>query len=182
MEHNLELAHFVFLCIFTVEMALKIVGLGWKGYIRDKFNAFDAVIVGSDILEAAMEPPSFLVSTHSALESGGVSILRAFRLFRVFRLARRWKSLRVLLSMIGRAFASIGNFGVLLFLFIYIFALLGMQVRTRRRLTTTARYRSSNVFENFSATQCASTTKDTLHRPPSMGFGAERYVRALFSS
>ncbi|EGZ10886.1 hypothetical protein PHYSODRAFT_337660 [Phytophthora sojae] len=51
------------------KMALKIVGLGWKGYIRDKFNAFDAVIVGSDILEAAMEPPSFLVSTHSALES-----------------------------------------------------------------------------------------------------------------
>ncbi|KAE8884912.1 hypothetical protein PF003_g31106 [Phytophthora fragariae] len=29
--------------------------------------------------------------------------------------------------MIGRAFASIGNFGVLLFLFIYIFALMGMQ-------------------------------------------------------
>ncbi|GMF40775.1 unnamed protein product [Phytophthora lilii] len=127
METNLEIAHFAFLCIFVVEMILKLFGLGWRHYFRDKLNCFGAAIVVSDILEVSISPPSFM-STHGAYQTGAVSLLRAFRLFRVFRLARRWKSPRDILAMIAQAVASIGNFGVLLFLFIYIFSLMGMQV------------------------------------------------------
>ena len=31
--------------LFTVEMILKIIGLGIKGYINDSFNLFDAFVV-----------------------------------------------------------------------------------------------------------------------------------------
>jgi len=134
MSANLELAHFVFLSLFVVEMLLKLGGLGWKNYFLDKFNIFDAVIILCDVIEVSSLPPRFLVSKHSTIEAGSVSLLRSFRLFRVFRLARRWKSFRDLLSMIAHAVASIGNFGVLLFLFLYIFALMGMQVSVKPEL------------------------------------------------
>lgn len=129
-EVHLEMTHFVFLCVFVVELLLKLAGLGWRQFLCDRFNLFDAVVVLSDLIEVAALQPSFLASDHELNSSGAraISILRAFRLFRVFRLARRWKSLRDLLGMITKAVASIGNFGVLLFLFLYIFALMGMQV------------------------------------------------------
>ncbi|KAE8959946.1 hypothetical protein PF011_g30265, partial [Phytophthora fragariae] len=129
MEVHLEMTHFVFLCVFVVELLLKLAGLGMRQFLCDRFNIFDAVVVVSDLIEVAALQPSFLASDHDLNSSGAraISILRAFRLFRVFRLARRWKSLRDLLGMITKAVASIGNFGVLLFLFLYIFALMGMQ-------------------------------------------------------
>ncbi|KAE9188792.1 hypothetical protein PF002_g25223 [Phytophthora fragariae] len=127
MDANLELAHFVLLCVFVVEMLLKLAGLGFRQYLRDKFNVFDAVIVLADLIEAAIIPPLFLGSSHKTSQTGSISLFRAFRLFRVFELARNWKSLRNLLQMIAQTVASIGNFGVLLFLFVYVFALMGMQ-------------------------------------------------------
>ncbi|GMF38771.1 unnamed protein product [Phytophthora fragariaefolia] len=128
MDTNLELAHFVFLCIFVLEMLLKISGLGLRQYAHDRFNVFDAAIVLADLIEAAVIPPSFLASAHKTYKIGSISLLRAFRLFRLLELARNWKSLRDLLQMIAQGVASIGNFGVLLFLFVYVFALIGMQV------------------------------------------------------
>ncbi|EGZ10885.1 hypothetical protein PHYSODRAFT_337659 [Phytophthora sojae] len=129
MESNLELAHFVFLCVFVLELLLKLAGLGWRQYFYDRFNVFDAVVVVSDVIEVIALQQSFSASDVGFDASGArsISLLRAFRLVRVFRLARRWKSLRDLLRMIAKAVASIGNFGGLLFLFLYIFALMGMQ-------------------------------------------------------
>ena len=59
--------------------------------------------------------------------AGALSVLRAVRLFRVFKLARQWKSMHTLLAKTLTTCYDIWPFAVLLFLFIYIFALLGMQ-------------------------------------------------------
>ncbi|GMF38756.1 unnamed protein product [Phytophthora fragariaefolia] len=126
MDEDLEIVNFALSCVFVVEMVMKMFGLGLRQYSRDKFNLFDAFIVTTGILETVASPPSFMSSNPP--KKGAVSALRSFRLFRVFKLARDWKSLRELLEMIARAFASITNFGVLLFLFIYIYALVGVQV------------------------------------------------------
>jgi voltage-dependent calcium channel L type alpha-1D len=58
---------------------------------------------------------------------GAVSAMRAFRLFRIVKLARSWESLKLLLDSIAHTVAAIGNFTVLLGLFIYVYSLLGMQ-------------------------------------------------------
>jgi voltage-dependent calcium channel L type alpha-1D len=58
---------------------------------------------------------------------GAVSALRAFRLFRIVKLARSWESLKILLDSIAHTIAAIGNFTILLGLFIYVYALMGMQ-------------------------------------------------------
>ncbi|KAE9244476.1 hypothetical protein PF004_g5659 [Phytophthora fragariae] len=124
MNMKLEVAHIGFLGIFTLEMTLKLAGLGWRDYVRDQINLFDAVIVFSDIVEVLVRPPSLTIPASGA---DTITLLRSFRLLRLFRLARHWPSFRNLLEMIAQAVTSIGNFSVLLFLFIYIFALLGMQ-------------------------------------------------------
>ncbi|GMF29773.1 unnamed protein product [Phytophthora lilii] len=128
MDEDLEIVNFALSCVFVIEMVMKLFGLGLRQYSRDKFNLFDAFIVTMGLLEMIASPPSFMSSNPP--KKGAVSALRSFRLFRVFKLARDWKSLRELLEMIARAVASITNFGVLLFLFIYIYALVGVQVGT----------------------------------------------------
>ncbi|KAL4176852.1 hypothetical protein KRP22_001792 [Phytophthora ramorum] len=124
-ELNLEIINFALSCVFVAEMVIKILGLGFKLYARDRFNLFDAFVVIMGLLEMILSPPSFM--SENQPKKRAVSSLRSFRLFRVFKLARNWRSLRELLEMIGRAIAGIANFGVLFFIFIYIYALIGMQ-------------------------------------------------------
>ena len=58
--------------------------------------------------------------------SGATSSLRAFRLFRIFKIFRVG-NLRIMLDSLTKTIQSIGNYVVLLILFIYVFALMGMQ-------------------------------------------------------
>lgn len=111
----LNLGNTIFTLIFTLEVILKIIGLGMKEFARDRFNLFDALIVVFSLLDL------FIISGNSSF-----SALRAFRLFRIFKIFRVG-NLRVLLDSITMTVSSIGNYVVLLILFIYVYALLGMQ-------------------------------------------------------
>jgi hypothetical protein len=72
-------------------MIIKLIGLGFKEYVKDTFNIFDAVVVALSLIE--------LVLVGAGIGSGGgaFSALRAVRLLRVFKLARSWKGLYDLL-------------------------------------------------------------------------------------
>jgi len=109
----LAVVNTVFTVIFTVEVVLKLIGLGVRGYAADKFNLFDALIVMISIAEMF------------AAEGGPLSALRAFRLFRIFKLFRAG-DLRTLLDSIAFTVVTIKDYTILLALFIYVFALLGM--------------------------------------------------------
>jgi len=125
---SLEIVNFVCTILFAMEMVLKLVGLGPAEYVRDGFNVFDALIVVMSMVELAVSPPAFFGTEDvGGGAGGGISALRTFRLFRVFKLAASWPSLKNLLTTILKTVKDIGNFGVLLLLFIYIFALVGMQ-------------------------------------------------------
>ena len=119
----LEQINFVLTLIFIGEMTLKIIGPGLKSYCKDLFNVFDAMIVCISIVELILEGSQGADGNGSS----GLSALRTFRLFRVLKLARSWGSLRQLLTTIAKSVSDVGNFGLLLFLLMYIFALVGMQ-------------------------------------------------------
>jgi hypothetical protein len=65
--------NFAFTIIFTIDMGLKLIAMGVLGYLRDKSNVFDGLIVILSLLE--------LVFLNS-----GSSAISAFRSFRIFRL------------------------------------------------------------------------------------------------
>lgn len=58
----------------------------------------------------------------------GVSVLRCVRLLRIFKVTKHWTSLRNLVASLINSMRAIASLLLLLFLFIVIFALLGMQV------------------------------------------------------
>lgn len=107
--------NYFFTSVFAIEVILKVIGLSPRKFIMDKFNIFDSIIVLVSVIELFFSSGS-----------GGVSALRAFRLFRIFKLFRTG-NLRVLLDSIAYTMGTIGNYVILLGLFIYVYSLLGMQ-------------------------------------------------------
>jgi len=81
--------------VFSVEMVLKLVGLGWQEYHTDRLNLFDGFIVCISVVELAIKV--FMTNPSS---STGLSALRSLRLFRIMKLARSWRSLRELLQTV----------------------------------------------------------------------------------
>ena len=59
--------------------------------------------------------------------AGALKAFRALRLLRMIKLARRWTALQEILVKMVASLESIAIFTMLLILFMYIFALLGMQ-------------------------------------------------------
>jgi Ion transport protein len=104
---------------FLLEMVIKVVALGIKGYLADPMNACDGAVVISSLVEIVV-----------FLQGGGrgtLSVFRAFRLMRVFKLARRWRELNKIVRTIFKSLPSIAYLSLLLLVFVFIMALLGMQ-------------------------------------------------------
>jgi len=80
----LELINFIFSIIFCFEMIVKLIGLGFRGYVEDRYNIFDALVVIIGFVDV-------FVQALSDQRGGSVtSVFRAFRLFRAFKLAKNW--------------------------------------------------------------------------------------------
>ncbi|XP_055999812.1 muscle calcium channel subunit alpha-1-like isoform X9 [Ostrea edulis] len=115
------IANLFFVILFTMEMLLKMYSLGLQGYFVSLFNRFDSFVVLFSIVEV------ILIYT-KVFPPLGVSVLRCARLLRVFKATRYWSSLRNLVASLLNSMRSIASLLLLLFLFIVICALLGMQL------------------------------------------------------
>lgn len=154
---NLETANVVLTVVFTAEMVLKAAGLGPRVYLSDAFNAFDAVIVATSLVELAV----------AAASSGGnagsiVGVFRTFRLLRVLKLAKSIKSLRILLVTTINSLPDIGWMSLLLVLFLFIFAVLGVQLfaGTLTSVPDPPPYNFDNLFNSMFAVLMVLTGDD----------------------
>lgn len=128
----LEAINFGLTLVFLIEMILKLLGLGLTEYVKDSFNVFDAMVVVLSVVSAAIAPPILIFGGPRNEDGASLSVLRSFRLFRVFKLVTRDENMKALLTKIGKTVADMSYFGILLFLFIYIFTLVGMQFFANR--------------------------------------------------
>jgi voltage-dependent calcium channel L type alpha-1D len=117
----LEIANRIFVILFSFEMLLKMYSLGITGYFVSNFNRFDCFVVIASIIE-------FGLIYQDLMPPLGISVLRCVRLLRVFKVTRYWTALRNLVASLLNSMKSIASLLLLLFLFIVIFALLGMQM------------------------------------------------------
>uniref|UniRef100_G1S8X0 Voltage-dependent L-type calcium channel subunit alpha n=1 Tax=Nomascus leucogenys TaxID=61853 RepID=G1S8X0_NOMLE len=136
-----DIANRVLLSLFTVEMLIKMYGLGLRQYFMSIFNRFDCFVVCSGILE-------ILLVESGAMTPLGISVLRCIRLLRIFKITKYWTSLSNLVASLLNSIRSIASLLLLLFLFIVIFALLGMQLFGGRYDFEDTEVRRSN-FDNF---------------------------------
>jgi voltage-gated sodium channel type II alpha len=83
---------------------------------QDGWNCFDFLIVVLSLVELLAEGVK------------GLSMLRSFRLLRVFKLAKSWKSLNDILTIMANTVGALSNLTFVLCIIIFIFAVMGMQL------------------------------------------------------
>ncbi|KAH0630118.1 hypothetical protein JD844_012766 [Phrynosoma platyrhinos] len=116
-----DIANKVLLALFTCEMLVKMYSLGLQSYFVSLFNRFDCFVVCGGIIETILVELEIM----SPL---GISVFRCVRLLRIFKVTRHWTSLSNLVASLLNSMKSIASLLLLLFLFIIIFSLLGMQL------------------------------------------------------
>ncbi|MCJ8744173.1 hypothetical protein PDJAM_G00115630 [Pangasius djambal] len=136
-----RVANRVLLAMFTLEMLVKMYSLGLQAYFVSLFNRFDCFVVCSGIIET-------ILVEHEIMSPLGISVLRCVRLMRIFKVTRRWASLSNLVASLLNSMKSIASLLLLLFLFIIIFALLGMQV-FGGKFNFDAMHKKRSSFDNF---------------------------------
>ena len=87
----------IFNSIFTVEMTLKIIALGWNRYLKDNWNMLDIVVVTS-----AWAPYFFPAM-------GNYSAIRAVRVLRALRTVNRVPELRKIILTLLSSIPQVGH-------------------------------------------------------------------------
>ena len=95
-RRNLAIANLVFTSVFALEMAIKLVVVGFPDYFNDLANRFDAFIAVSSVIEVVL-PPN--VTSLSILRV--TKILRLARVARLAKLVNKWRSLRIVVYQIA---------------------------------------------------------------------------------
>ena len=128
LEFALLVTNFVFTFFFTVEVAIKITGMGFWDFWMDNFNRFDLCIVGLSIIEVLAIGGSAIPALRSLKALRSMKVLKTFRVFRIFKMFRYLASLRIIGEVILSSLGSFISIAVLLFLFLLVFAIVGLHV------------------------------------------------------
>jgi len=121
---GLQIANAVFTWLFFSELLIKWTVPGMYDYYTASpgMNAFDTAIVMSSLVEIALSDSS---------SGGALRIVRMCRLVRAARagrLARRWPALRTVAQILVHSSEGLAPVMLLLLLFLFVAALLGMQL------------------------------------------------------
>lgn len=113
-----------FTYFFAGELVLRLVGMGFSKFLRDRMNYFDSIVVFLSLIEI-----SILSGGTSALSAfRAIRVFRIFRVLRVVRLLRYMNSMIHIVKAIGKSLSNFGYLFLLLGLFLVIFTLLGMTI------------------------------------------------------
>jgi len=114
----------IFTYIFTVEMCLKVIALGFVNtryaYLKDTWNRLDFTIVVSSLMDL------ILSNTTSGVEIGFLKVIRLLRVLRPLRTIKRNQNLSQVVNAIMGSFMSVLNVLVLVTLVGLVFGILGM--------------------------------------------------------
>ena len=120
-----------FLAFYSVELVLKIVGLGFifnKGaYLRDSWNILDFIIVSS-AYASIMQSTGTPANGAGADEGFSLTGLRAFRVLRPLRTISSIEGLKVLMTALLSALPLLRDTVIILMFFFLIFAIGGVQM------------------------------------------------------
>ena len=105
-------------------MALKLVGLGCHGYWREGWNVLDGCIVIMSIVEMLLT----WIFAGSGVKLSFLRILRMLRVARMLRLMKSWKGLYKIVMTVVKSIPQMSNVFILMFLIMFIFALVGIQL------------------------------------------------------
>nr|XP_018669384.1 sodium channel protein type 4 subunit alpha B-like isoform X2 [Ciona intestinalis] len=117
-----------FVVVFTLEIVIRIIAMG-KSYFYVPWNVFDFLLILASVLANAI--PIIITHTNPNTVSTVTStpwlpMFRMVRVARILRVARVASGIRTLLFALMLSAPALFNVGSLLFLFVFIYAIFGM--------------------------------------------------------
>ena len=117
----LELGGEVLSMCFIVELAIKLVGLGPRLYVKEPFNVLDGIIVAATSIE--------LIGGAEFVEKAGITkTMKLLRVLRLLKLIHYITPFRVMVAAMLRSLKALIWIVALIGIFICIFASMGMQL------------------------------------------------------
>ncbi|KAH7972504.1 hypothetical protein HPB52_012730 [Rhipicephalus sanguineus] len=118
-------AEWFFLTVFSVEIMLKIYAFGFVQFMKQAWNVFDFIIIGSAVVGTLYE---VAVGASNNSRTLTLDILLVLRVLRLVKLIRNFKKFRGIINTITNLGPSILTFGGVLFAVYYVYAVIGMEL------------------------------------------------------
>uniref|UniRef100_H2YKP0 Sodium channel protein n=1 Tax=Ciona savignyi TaxID=51511 RepID=H2YKP0_CIOSA len=112
-----------FVVVFTIEITIRIIAMG-KSYFYVPWNVFDFLLIFASVLGKHTLIISYL--TYFVTSTPWLPMFRMVRVARILRVARVASGIRTLLFALMLSAPALFNVGSLLFLFVFIYAIFGM--------------------------------------------------------
>lgn len=125
LAYSLKIFNYFFTAVFILEAIMKLVALGFKIYLKDKWNQLDVAIVILSVVGIVLEE---LETNIIPINPTIIRVMRVLRIARVLKLLKMAKGIRALLDTVMQALPQVGNLGLLFFLLFFIFAALGVEL------------------------------------------------------
>ena len=116
----------VFTAIFILEMVLKLLALGFKGYWFNGWNRFDAFVVLASIVDLLMDALGQDFISFLRVGPQLARVLRVLRVSRLFKLIKSFEGLASLIETLAFSLPSLMNVFALLLLVYFVFSILGV--------------------------------------------------------
>jgi len=132
----LKISNLVFTFLFTVEMLVKIIGLGFlknqfvhvEAYFLSGWNQLDFLIVNASLVDAGMQIAVAMGWTTSAANFGALKSLRALRALRPLRAIQRFPDLKQVVIAFLDSFTAVKNVFMVFLLILIIFGVIGVSL------------------------------------------------------
>lgn len=131
--------NFIVTLLFAAEVAIRLLGLGLKGYFQFAYNWFDFIVMILCFLQAVILPPNDFRTAQSVRRSGdfqdtsaAISVLRALRIFQIVTYATKFQTVNRIWKKLVKILRDVGAFSVLFVIFLYIFTVIGMNLFANR--------------------------------------------------
>ncbi|KAL3873906.1 hypothetical protein ACJMK2_036984 [Sinanodonta woodiana] len=123
---DIKQADWIFLGIFTLEIALKIFLQGPVAYFEGFVHIFDCLITVLSLAGHIWN--EIQMDKKSPEENSAITFILMLRIFRIFKLLLHFKSFDLIFKTASNVFVSIVTYCAILFIIFYMYAILGMEL------------------------------------------------------
>ncbi|OQV23966.1 Voltage-dependent T-type calcium channel subunit alpha-1G [Hypsibius exemplaris] len=123
--YALKIFNYFFTAVFFFEAFFKLVALGIKRYISDRWNQLDVAIVVLSVVGIILEEmENDIIPINPTI----IRVMRVLRIARILKLLKMARGIRALLDTVFQALPQVTNLGTLFFLLFFIFSTLGVEL------------------------------------------------------
>ena len=128
----------IFLVLFNIEIALKVYTYGPRKFASTAWNCYDCLVIWSaTIFSLVVDVEGLHDSKDEELSAVFLDMVLTLRVLRLLKLLLSIPQLRLIVSTLMQIVPSMGSYALLLFLFYYSYAIVGMELFAGKILNDT---------------------------------------------